>query len=568
MTYIGKTNWTNNEIVEAVDMNRIEQGITDAGAYAVATGTNNYLATISGYTLGEGKTVRIKFTNANTGASTLNINGTGAKSIVKGNGSALSSGNIKAGQICNLVYTGSVFQLLGEGGEYGTATASDVLQGKTIGTEDGLVTGTIPSKTAQTYTPGTTNQVIEANQFLSGAQTILGDPDLVSANIKSGANIFGVAGNSNVVDTSAGTAAASHILSGYKAYVDGSLLTGTMANQGTKTSTLTTQGSSYTIPEGYHSGSGKVTASFSNLSAGNVKEGVNIGGVVGTYAPLAGYIWTQRTSSFGTTNIRGVCYGQGMFVAIGYDGKLATSTDGITWTQRTSNFDTSHINGICYGQGMFVAVGNSGKLATSTDGITWTQRTSSFASTDIGGVCYGQGMFVAIGYDGKLATSTNGTTWTQRTSSFGTTNIRGVCYGQGMFVAVGDSGKLATSTDGITWTQRTSSFGTSSIYGVCYGQGMFVVVGVGGKIATSTDGITWTQRTSNFGTTIYDVCYGQGMFVAVGGSGKIATSTDVTTWTQRTSSFGTTIIRGVCYGQGTFVAIGNSGKLATSANIH
>ena len=172
--------------------------INNSDAYAVASGTDTYTATIDGYTLVEGKSVKIKFTNANTSASTLNINSLGAKAIKKSNGNDLSSGNIKAGQICNLVYTGSVFQLLGEGGEYGTATASDVLQGKTIGTEDGLVDGTMP-------------------------------------------------------------------------------------NRGTVTNTITTQGGSYTIPRGYHNGSGKVTASFANLTAGNIKSGVNIGGIVGTY---------------------------------------------------------------------------------------------------------------------------------------------------------------------------------------------------------------------------------------------------------------------------------------------
>jgi len=102
----------------------IRQLINDLGAYAVASGTNTYAVTIAGYTLEEGKTVKIKFTNANTSASTLNINSLGAKAIKKSNGNDLSSGNIKAGQICNLVYTGSVFQLLGEGGEYGTATTT------------------------------------------------------------------------------------------------------------------------------------------------------------------------------------------------------------------------------------------------------------------------------------------------------------------------------------------------------------------------------------------------------------------------------------------------------------
>jgi len=36
MAYSGKTNWTNNEIVEASDMNRIEQGILDVDADVVA----------------------------------------------------------------------------------------------------------------------------------------------------------------------------------------------------------------------------------------------------------------------------------------------------------------------------------------------------------------------------------------------------------------------------------------------------------------------------------------------------------------------------------------------------
>lgn len=59
--------------------------------------------------------------------------------------------------------------------------------------------------------------------------------------------------------TSAGDAGAGEILSGKKAYVDGNLLTGTMTNQGAKTSSLNC-GGSYTIPAGYHNGSGKITA--------------------------------------------------------------------------------------------------------------------------------------------------------------------------------------------------------------------------------------------------------------------------------------------------------------------
>lgn len=87
------------------------------------------------------------------------------------------------------------------------------------------------------------------------------------------------------IDTSGGTATTSDILSGKIAYSKGSKLVGTMTNNGTVTKTLTTNGSYYTIPKGYHSGTGKVTASMTNLTASNIKKGVTVGGVAGTYDP-------------------------------------------------------------------------------------------------------------------------------------------------------------------------------------------------------------------------------------------------------------------------------------------
>ena len=42
-----------------------------------------------------------------------------------------------------------------------------------------------------------------------------------------------------------------------------------------------------------------------------------------------------------------------------------------TWTQRTSSFDTDPINSVAYGNGVWVAVGYSGKLATATDEYTY-----------------------------------------------------------------------------------------------------------------------------------------------------------------------------------------------------
>ena len=80
----------------------------------------------------------------------------------------------------------------------GTAQAGDLLQGETAYAGGALVTGTIPTKAAQTYTPGTTQQTIAAGQYLGGAQVIAGDTNLRGPNILSGTSIFGVAGTLTV----------------------------------------------------------------------------------------------------------------------------------------------------------------------------------------------------------------------------------------------------------------------------------------------------------------------------------------------------------------------------------
>ena len=75
-----------------------------------------------------------------------------------------------------------------------TANAWDILTPKTAYTASGKVSGRIPSLGAQTITPGTSSKSIASGQYLSGPQTIQGDTNLTSANIKKGVSIFGVQG--------------------------------------------------------------------------------------------------------------------------------------------------------------------------------------------------------------------------------------------------------------------------------------------------------------------------------------------------------------------------------------
>ena len=101
---------------------------------------------------------------------------------------------------------------------------------------------------------------------------------------KSGAPVTGT--NTFDSDTSDDTAAVAEILAGKTAHARGALLTGTMPNNGAVSGSISTKAGQYTVPQGYHDGSGKVSISSTEqakIIAGNIKTGVEILGVIGTY---------------------------------------------------------------------------------------------------------------------------------------------------------------------------------------------------------------------------------------------------------------------------------------------
>lgn len=77
------------------------------------------------------------------------------------------------------------------------------------------------------------------------------------------------------------------MLDGKTAYARGSKLTGTMPNNGAVAGTISSKDDQYTIGIGYHDGSGKVSIASTEkakITAGNIKQGITILGVEGTYS--------------------------------------------------------------------------------------------------------------------------------------------------------------------------------------------------------------------------------------------------------------------------------------------
>ena len=90
--------------------------------------------------------------------------------------------------------------------------------------------------------------------------------------------------DSNTTDANA---LATEILSGKTAYVNKVKITGEMTNNGAVSGTISNKNTPYTIPAGYHSGLGSVSidsTSAAALTAGNIKSGVEILGVTGSYS--------------------------------------------------------------------------------------------------------------------------------------------------------------------------------------------------------------------------------------------------------------------------------------------
>ena len=221
-----KVDWTPVDGVSDTDYNRIEGNIAAIGEYDRSPGFGVTAGSANVYTLAlspaptsykAGTLLFIKIHAANTGASSINVNGLGAKTIKNGGTVDVKAGDLPLNQVVPIIYDGTYFQIPGikdtnllaaniKAGVtvYGTAgtftadaaaVASDIISGKSGYVNGTKVAGNIPDRGAGgAVTPGTAAITKLAGRYTSDI-VIDGDADLVASNIKNTANIFGVQGN-------------------------------------------------------------------------------------------------------------------------------------------------------------------------------------------------------------------------------------------------------------------------------------------------------------------------------------------------------------------------------------
>ena len=320
---------------------------TDANVLATKTYYSNTSARHTGSIASKGVATYTPGTSSQTIAAGQYLSGT---QTISGDAD-LTAVKIKDGTV--------IFGVTGTFPSDGDATDANVLATKTYYSNTSTKhTGSIASKGVATYTPGTSNKTIDAGQYLSGTQTISGDADLVSTNIRSGANIFGVAGDSDVVNTSSGTAAAGDIKSGKVAWVDGASVSGNIS-----TVAITAANDNY--PAGYHAGNGGgLDAIDTDLATANIKKDVVIFGITGT-ASGAGLPKTGQTTSYATGDDGDLEKGKTLSYTDHGDGTVTDNATGLMWAKDGTGAG-------CY----------SGSTRTWLQALTWANGLSFATYTD------------------------------------------------------------------------------------------------------------------------------------------------------------------------------------------
>ncbi|HUL64568.1 MAG TPA: hypothetical protein VLW55_08115 [Burkholderiaceae bacterium] len=313
---------------------------------------------------------------------------------------------------------------------------------------------------------------------------------------------------------------------------------------------------------------------------------------INTTLRAAGSTWTPGTApvtdftAMGYSPITG-CSASGLptgiYIAVGPNANIATSTDGVTFTASAAPIGfTTDLNAVATyttNPGVvtlkMVAVGAGGASIVSSDGQVWTLGTSfDAAAPTLRGVSLNLGVFLAVGDGGVVQTTTDGIAWTPHTSGT-SANLQGIGCSGDRCIAVGDGGVVTRTLDnGVTWeVEQVNS--TPALKKVIYGNNnnnlgataiainTWVAVGDGGSVAYSLDGgATWATTTVGGASDFVALSYIT-RFVALDSAGNSFTSQDGQNWVGPVPT-GLAGPAGLTTNGVGFVAAGTGGGVASS----
>jgi hypothetical protein len=267
-----------------------------------------------------------------------------------------------------------------------------------------------------------------------------------------------------------------------------------------------------------------------------------LAGTSGTlYTSTDGSSWISRRTqiTMDAGNIVGLASSATKTVGVGFgtwgNASILVSSDGAYWGLQSGSVTSAiGLESIAYGP-LYVAVGSEGAILTSPDGIAWTAR-SSGTSLSLRTVVWTGSRYLAAGGGGVLLASIDGVAWSSVGNLGGVGMVRSVSVGD-KAVFVGENGTIAT-LDAANVVAFPSSLTAEEFTAVAIGGGgRLVAVGYAGVVRVSDDGgVTWVNRDIGADHDLVAITWAGTQFVAGGFGSSAYTSPNGDSWTQRTSS--------------------------------
>lgn len=226
--------------------------------------------------------------------------------------------------------------------------------------------------------------------------------------------------------------------------------------------------------------------------------------------------WVKRSPVTIDNEINFVTWNGEMFIAVGRNGEIRTSTDGDIWVKQESG-TLDNLIFVCSSKNMSVAVSDSGVLFNSSDGVNWTRNSSIrlgniFRINDRFVSIMGNGLWLHLNRRITLSAkgtwiSPDGVSWSRVESDTDKVFRSTIWTGEKIYAIFEDS--IGTSTDGVAWTWRPMEMlYQKEIHTIRWTGERLLGVGLQGNIkyvAYSTDGILWEYDTVKCMPTIYSV---------------------------------------------------------------
>ena len=259
-------------------------------------------------------------------------------------------------------------------------------------------------------------------------------------------------------------------------------------------------------------------------------------------------------------------------VAVGDNGAVYTSTNGIHW-KRQSSGTSLWLLGVAWGTNGFVACGENGKIITSANGTNWTARTSGVL-TDLDRVSFQDGRYTIVGAGGICLT--NGSTlnsWLPVNT--GASNALYHTASSIARIVVGDS-EVRLKEPGTAWTDelaKTNGPTPWTYYANIALPNYFLIAGRTGLMeeGVKTNGApyAWEPSDESIRNWLWDVANPTNLYVAVGDFATVMTSGNGGNWKLELVPDAVTnsIFLGVGGTADMLVTVGEKASLIISPNI-